>query len=105
MAFQVIKKYHPVLSLVSCRKRDSHSSFLSINTLNKDVDKLTAEVNKLETRIRDLELRFAIVEITAKNSEDSILGIKGSFTWATRLIGGFLIIALLGLLVSKGGLQ
>jgi len=77
--------------------------------MNQGGDAMEHRVGKLEVDVQsikednvDVKTRLAVAESNIKDVKEDISSIKSNTTWILRIIIGFMIIGLLGLLTTGG---
>jgi hypothetical protein len=60
-------------------------------------------VAKLEADMVDVKTRLAVAESNIKDMREDISAIKNNTTWILRIIVGTIVLALLGLIIKRGG--
>lgn len=62
-------------------------------------------VRKIEEDIVDIKTRLAVAESSIKDIKEDLSSIKSNTTWIIRLIVGAIVMAVLGFLISQGGVK
>lgn len=65
---------------------------------------LENRIEKLEDRMTKAETRIAVAESNIKDIREDIASIKNNTNWILRLIIGAIIMAILSLVITKGGM-
>ncbi len=66
------------------------------------VGKLEVDVQDIKADNVDIKTRLAVAESNIKDVKEDISSIKSNTTWILRIIIGFMIMGLLGLLTTGG---
>ncbi len=66
------------------------------------VGKLEVDVQDIKQDNVDIKTRLAVAESNIKDVKEDISSIKSNTTWILRIIIGFMIMGLLGLLTTGG---